>query len=318
MKEEEDPLNELYRKILHGTARPGEKEHLAKWLAGLNIDREEISPEELAAEREQSQHEMRERFFQKRRSITLIRPLMVAASVAAVIIGSVLFYNIQSNRPTKQAAVFATSITKPGERKSIILGDGSKIWINSATTVRYPVSFKGRTREIFLEGQAYFEISHDRSRPFIVHTGKMAVQVLGTTFDVCNYADDSQAAVTVATGKVGVKTSAATGSRMLTPGEQLVYDKKTGLAEERSVNPADYIEWQKGAQVFRNKELQEICKLLERSYGVKILIQTPALETKKLNFRIKGGENITRIVEMLSATGDFRFAVKARNITLWK
>lgn len=312
MKEE---LNELYRKVLHGAARPGEKESLARWMAGLSVDREEISPEALEAEREQSRRELQDRFFHQRKNITFIRPWLIAASVAALIICTVMFFNIH---PKQTEVTYAGISTKAGERKVITLADGSKIWMNSASSVRYPLSFNNGPREIFLDGEAYFDVSHDQNHPFMVHAGKLTVQVLGTTFDVRNYPDDADASVTVASGKVAVKTPATARYRTLTPGGQLTYNKETGTADQHNVDPADHIAWQKGTQVYRNKELREICKLLERSYDVKVHIRTPALETRKINFRIKGGENITQVMEMLSATGDFRYEEKDRNIILWK
>jgi ferric-dicitrate binding protein FerR (iron transport regulator) len=110
----------------------------------------------------------------------------------------------------------------------------------------------------------------------------------------------------------------AAAAHTLTPGEQLTYDKQNGVADEHTVDASAYPGWQKGAQVFRNKELREVCRMLERSYGVKIHIKTPALEKQKMNLRTKGTENIGSVLKMLAATGEFRYNIKDTTIVLWK
>ncbi|KAA2243823.1 DUF4974 domain-containing protein [Chitinophaga agrisoli] len=317
MKDEQDPINELYRKILQGAAGTGDKEMLARWMARLDVGGEEVSDEELAIEQQASQQALHARFFPPKKHVRFKYVWLAAASIAMVIFSAIFFYNKHSKAPGVQDIVYAENSTASGERKIITLEDGSRISMNSASHIRYTASFTGKSREVYLEGQAYFEVSHDKDHPFIVHAGKLAVEVLGTAFDVRNYQDDADAAVTVTTGKIAVKAGASSDHYVLTRGQQLTYDRQTGSVSHETVGPAEYVAWQQGAFVFREKELREVCRQLERIYGVTIHIKTPALEKKTLNFRIKG-ENISHVMEMLAASGGFQYSIKERVITLWK
>jgi len=319
-----DPLNELYKSILDGSAKAGDKERLAQWMARYDAVRDEISSEELAEEQNQSLGALKTRFFPPGKSSArkplhlAIRPWAIAASLVLITLAALWIVQIQQGPSVEQhLIVYTQNKTTAGERKTIRLADGSKIFMNSASKIRYPESFTGNTREIYLEGQAYFEVSHDKTKPFVVHAGELTVQVLGTTFDVRNYTGDVDAAVTVATGKVAVKTNSVKEFWMLTPGQQLAYDHTSGKSVKEQVLASEYIGWKGGALVFKNTPLSQISKQLERAYGVTIHIKTPALENRKLSLRING-ENIGKVIEMLSTAGEFKYFIKGRTITLWK
>ncbi|WP_146198686.1 FecR family protein [Pararcticibacter amylolyticus] len=314
--EDPDHLNELYRRIMHGSARAGEKERLAHWMVGLDVKRDDISPDEMEAEQQKSRDELRERFLPAQQRSGFIRPWMIAASVIMMFSVALLFFTFSRNQ--QSGTIYSETGTRAGERKQVTLTDGTVITLNSTSRLRYPSTLNNNTREVFLDGQAFFEVSHDGSRPFIVHAGKLAIQVLGTSFDVRNYREDINAAVTVATGKVSVKSPEITGRHLLTPGEQLTVNKRTGLAEEHAVEPGDFLAWQKGGQVFRSRELGEVCRVLERTYGITIIIRSPELAGQKMNLRTHGNENIRGVIDMLSKTGGFHYHIKERTITLWK
>ncbi|WP_162946338.1 FecR family protein [Chitinophaga barathri] len=318
MNDQQDDLNELYRKVFQGSASPGDKEKLVQWMAGLDIRREDISEATLADEQRRSRLALHERFNGQQARVRHLRPWMAAASVAAVLLGGLLVWKINFRPPAKVPDIrYADIYTKAGERKMVTLQDSSRIVLNSSTHLRYPLNAGNQARKVYLEGQAYFDVRHDNGQPFIVYAGKLEVRVLGTSFDVSNYTEDKDASVTVASGKVAVAVPAAAAHTLL-PGEQLTYDKKNGVADEHTVDASAYLSWQKGAQVFRNKELREVCRSLERNYGVKIHIKTPALEKQKMNLRTKGTEDIAGVLKMLAVTGEFRYSIKDTTIVLWK
>lgn len=318
---EKDPLNELYKSILNGSAKSGDKERLARWMARFDAPREEIAPEELLQEQSNSLNALKAHLFPAHKStypMFSLRSWSIAASLLLTLLAALWITQVKQHPSAeKSSLIYAYDATIAGEHKIITLADGSKIFMNSASKLKYPQSFKGKTREVFLEGQAYFEVNHDQAKPFIVHAGKLTVQVLGTTFDVRNYKGDADAAVTVATGKVAVKTPADKAYWMLNPGQQLSYNVASEKALKLQVKALEYIGWKDGSLVFKNTPLQQIAKQLERAYGVTIIIKTPALEKRKLSLRIKG-ENIAKVMEMLAVAGDFKYQIKDRIITLWK
>ena len=130
------------------------------------------------------------------------------------------------------------SVPKGGEYR-IELEDGTKVWINSASRLRYPVVFSGDTREVYLEGEAYFEVRRDVERPFIVHSGEQKVTVLGTSFGISCYASEVNNYTTLVSGKVKVDFERGKQSFVLEPGMQVAYNKESGIAMERKVDVAE-------------------------------------------------------------------------------
>src|SRR5688572_861012 len=228
MNEQQDDLNELYRKVFQGVASPGDKEKLVQWLAGLDMPREDISEATLADEQRRSRLALHQRFNGRQARVRPFRPWMAAASVAAVLLTWLAVWKINSRPAVKiPGTQYADIYTKAGERKIVTLQDSSRIVLNSGTHLRYPLNAGNQAREVYLEGQAYFDVRPDNEQPFVVYAGQLEVRVLGTTFDVSNYTEDKDAAVTVASGKVAVALPAA-AAHTLTPGEQLTYDKQNG------------------------------------------------------------------------------------------
>ncbi|MFR1240329.1 MAG: FecR family protein [Butyricimonas faecihominis] len=124
------------------------------------------------------------------------------------------------------------SVPRGGEYR-IELEDGTKVWINSASRLRYPVVFSDDTREVYLEGEAYFEVQRDEARPFIVHSGEQKVTVLGTSFGISCYASEANDYTTLVSGKVKVDFERGKQSFVLEPGMQVAYSKESGIAIDR-------------------------------------------------------------------------------------
>ena len=157
-------------------------------------------------------------------------------------------------------------IVPAGRRSSLVLADGTKIWVNSSSTVIYPNLFTGDKREIYVEGEAYLEVAHDSERPFYVKTQTMNVRVLGTRFNVCAYQEDSQQQVVLVSGKVEVETHDQQ-NQILTPNELFDYDKQQSKVSVTKVDTNDYISWKEGYYQFSRQELSVLFKRLSRYYG---------------------------------------------------
>ena len=150
-----------------------------------------------------------------------------------------------------------------GEYK-LVLSDGTKVWLNSASKLKYPVAFTGGQRKVFLEGEAYFEVAADTVHPFLVETSGMSVTVLGTGFNVMAYPEEMEAAVTLVHGKVGVQTDHR--QQILQPDEQYVYQTTTRRGTVRKVDVSQYVDWKDGILNFDSMPLEELTRRLGRWY----------------------------------------------------
>jgi transmembrane sensor len=161
-----------------------------------------------------------------------------------------------------------------GKRSDITLVDGTRIWLNAGSQLSYPISFTGNSREVFLSGEAFFDVKSDRDKPFHVITGDMKIRVTGTRFNVTSYSNDSTTQAVLLSGKV----SAAKNQRFarpveLQPGERIVYHKQADHMEKNRVDVELYASWINGYLIFDHEPIENIFKKLERYYNKNILTE---------------------------------------------
>jgi ferric-dicitrate binding protein FerR (iron transport regulator) len=163
---------------------------------------------------------------------------------------------------------------------TITLADGSKIWLNAHSSIKYPKKF-GKKREVDLQGEAYFEIAHDAKHPFVVHVGKTLTQVLGTKFNIKAYSTDSSVALTLTEGKVsfGLKSR---HNILLTPGQEGIYDLKKGsLIKKQNDNP-NFMAWKTLEFHFEEQPLGRVFQTLSEVYHFNYQFNNPQLTTRLL------------------------------------
>lgn len=249
----------------------------------------------------------------RNRQQTLWRPVLKMAAVLLLVgTAGIISYKMMS-RETQP--VWHQISTTAGNRKQITLPDGSRISMNSASTVRYAVPFKGQ-RKITLIGEAFFNVVHDSKHPFIVHTRQLSIQVLGTSYNVQAFANEQYTSVAVATGKVGVMNRNKPGSKamMLLPGEELTF--KNNQFEKKNIAIASIDAWQQGVLEFKGETLEQIAKVLARTYNVKFTINDPKLLTKRFQLKAKK-EPLANILKLLSITGgNFPYTIKGKQVTI--
>jgi ferric-dicitrate binding protein FerR (iron transport regulator) len=170
-------------------------------------------------------------------------------------------------------------VTAAGERKDILLADGTHIWLNENTQLEYPAQWDGTTRTVSCNGEAFFEVAKDAAHPFEVLTTLGTVRVLGTAFDVRQKADEMILEVAVRTGKVRVQPKNSTNSADLVAGDAIQYDA-TKQTLTRIQNPAGLLfAWQSGELIFQAMPLRDVVKTLEQHYGKTIKLSNPDIET---------------------------------------
>ncbi|RYY36652.1 MAG: FecR family protein [Sphingobacteriaceae bacterium] len=201
---------------------------------------------------------------------------LVAASFLAVFAMLSWYYrftilNYVSPIHTLEVAAANGSVT------NITLGDGTKIWLNGGSKLKYPETFRGELREIAIEGEAFFDVAHDADKPFIVHTGDISTHVLGTSFNIKAYADEHELKVDVASGKVGVAPSANSGLEFktvfLSPAEGVIYDKnKRSIIKATNIDLSVISGWKENKLVFKNTPLNDVVSTLKRKFSYTINI----------------------------------------------
>ena len=213
----------------------------------------------------------------------------------------------------REPVYYTVNIPYGGEY-NLVLPDGTRIYLNAGTTLRYPDHFAGGSREIFLSGEAYLEVSRDTSRPFIVRTDDMDVRVLGTVFNVNAYPDGNYVRTTLVEGKV--ETSCGGERIVMKPGTQVAYDKATRQADYFPVEVRHFISWKDGYYDFRDMTLGELMQIFVRWYDVDVRFANPLLENLRFSGRLRRYEDVSELFGQLEYTGDVAFDVKGKNIVI--
>lgn len=197
-----------------------------------------------------------------------------------------------------------------GKRTEITLIDGTKIWLNAGSTLSYPVRFRGDSREVYLSGEAFFEVSADRSKPFYVITNDLRIRVTGTRFNVTSYADDAVTqAVLVEGGIEAEKNRLFSRAIELAPGERIVYDRAKNKLQKDQVDIELYTSWVNGYLILENKPVEEIFKKLERYYDKKIVVEGLSSQprfTGKLNL----ADDLNKVLQNITFSAAFTVEYK--------
>ncbi|MDO6519886.1 FecR family protein [Zobellia uliginosa] len=191
-----------------------------------------------------------------------------------------------------------------GKIFNVELSDGTLIHLNSGTKIKYPVKFlKEGKREVFLEGEAYFKVAKDAKHPFVVHANEVAVEVLGTEFNLTSYDEDAEINTVLVEGSVSMGNSVKPEDHIiLTPGTKGTWDKNSHVTNTENVDVGLYTGWVSGEIVFRNTMFSAMQKRLERSYNVSITNYNTMLANKVLNARFN--VNIETIDDVMKSIGE--------------
>lgn len=206
-----------------------------------------------------------------------------------------------------------TLIVPRGGTFSLMLADGTKVWLNADSKLVYPSSFSGNYREVNLEGEAYFEVKKDPKHPFIVHTKRQNIKVLGTEFNVHAYSDEATCITTLIKGKVQVNSFDKKIS--LSPGQQITSNKNGKVSLRQHADTKEIIAWKNGYFLFNNTRLREVMRRLSRWYDIDVTYEEGV---KPYGFMaIMSRENdISEILDMLEATEAVHFKVKGKEVTV--
>jgi ferric-dicitrate binding protein FerR (iron transport regulator) len=206
---------------------------------------------------------------------------------------------IAFNDGSSQTITYNTLATPKGGKYKLMLPDGSMVWLNAASTLRFPTAFQGNTREVTVTGEAYFEIAPNAKQPFHVKVNDMDVQVLGTNFNVMAYDDENTVNTTLLQGSV--KVSQGNNSGLLKPGQFSAIDKE-GAIKIREADVEETIAWKNDMFVFRAYDFKKVMRQLERWYNVTVVYKSKIPEGKYSGM-IGRNNNISQVLNILKASG---------------
>ena len=198
-----------------------------------------------------------------------------------------------------------------GKRFNIVFSDGSKAYLNSGSVIRYPVKFiEDKKREVFLEGEAFFDVAENKNELFIVNSNGINVEVYGTKFNVRNYSEDFNSDIVLVEGSVGIKNAEVSELTMLKPGFKGSVDKENFRVKTSKVNTKIYTSWIDGEVIFRNETFSQILKKLERLYNVTIINNKNESLDEVFNAAINvENENIEQVLDYFNKIYNIEYQI---------
>lgn len=222
-----------------------------------------------------------------------------------------LSYIVSPHGKKEKAIVYNQLILGRGEEYQLVLSDGTKVWLNSETKLKYPTQFASNIREVELEGEACFEVTKNANAPFIVKTNKMDVEVLGTTFNVSAYNDASTVKTTLVEGKVMIiLEEGQEQSVILNPNDQAVFNTLTADVTVQVVDAEVYTSWTKGFFAFEEESLEEIMGRLSRWYDIDVNFNEDEARASKFSGKLPRFEECNVLLEMIEKTTNIKFSVE--------
>jgi ferric-dicitrate binding protein FerR (iron transport regulator) len=245
-------------------------------------------------------------------TVPLRRILVRVAAVlipALLLIGGALYF--------MQKEDMVRIVAQRGEIKHIILPDNSEVWLNAESSIQYLEKFSGDKRTVTMDGEAYFSVQKDKTKPFVVNTDRLSVKVLGTTFNIKAYANDDRTVATLSTGKIEVQTHTHQ-TETLEPGEQLIYNHQTAgiYIQKKPGNEAS--SWKSGALIFTDATIDEIWRALERRFDLSITADKSIGKAGEVyTIKFIRDDTIDQIMDVLKdVAGDFSWQKQGNNIEI--
>lgn len=233
-----------------------------------------------------------------------------AAAVAVLCVSVVSTFWLTKHYVEQPTVSMVEKYIRYGETGVINLPDGSVAHLNSGSYILYPDNFEGNTRVVHLIGEANFKVVKNPNKPFIVKSADVSVTALGTEFDVEVYPEEDEIVATLLNGKIKVETAIDTTSYVLSPGEQVVYNKKTAQSHLAMAHLSDVTAWQRGEIIFRGCTAGEVFQQLERYYGITFRYNSNLFNEDKYNFKFKRNASMEDILEVLQIViGNFDYQV---------
>ena len=211
-----------------------------------------------------------------------------------------------------EAVVYNKLDIPRGGEFCLTLSDGTRVWLNSETSIQYPVVFGTKERRVFIQGEAYFEVAKDAKKPFTVQFMSSSVTVLGTSFNIRAYPEEKRSQTTLAEGSVRIYSPGS--SMLLKPGEQAEVSALSGEMVKQEVEVKNFTSWKDGRFVFEQQPLEDIMRTLERWYDIRVIFKDEGAKRISLSGNLKRYGDFSQVMKMLQMTGDVRFELHGNDV----
>lgn len=247
----------------------------------------------------------------KREVISFYGYLKIAASVVILISAGILLYNLFKTTPEK----FITTVSTD-RPLMVVLPDNSQVWLNKHSSVRYPEKFETSSRKIQFEGEAFFEITKDKARPFTIQAETTVVEVVGTSFNVRARKTEKEITVSVVTGQVAFYTPESQSNKlMLIPGLSGVFTKANELFAVSENGNNNFLAWKDGTLDFHESTMTDVFKMLEKSYDITIVRDNPSIDSCRITTKFNN-QSLTRVLKELRLLTAFEYKIQRDTVTI--
>jgi ferric-dicitrate binding protein FerR (iron transport regulator) len=238
-----------------------------------------------------------------------------AITVPLLILTAYLSYRMTTTTTAREIPLFSEVNVPNGAQTQLNLQDGTKVWLNAGSHIRYDSDFGRSNRNLSLSGEAYFEVAKNEHVPFTIDVEKLKIKVLGTHFNVNAYREDHDVAVSLFEGAVEMLTNQ--GVTTLKPGDMARYDADTGKTTVAANATANALAWRDNKLVFSGKTFEQIVHTLERNYKVKVNIQNEQIKERQFSGDFTKNETIEQIFTVMSANGKFRYRIRGDTVDVY-
>lgn len=239
--------------------------------------------------------------------------MKVAAIFVVMALATVLAYNNWYETETiAQESVLKEISTANGQRVNLTLSDGTGILVNSGSEIKFPDTFQSDKREVFLEGEAYFNVTENTEAPFLVHTKGMTTKVLGTSFSVRAYSEDSNVSVVVEEGRVALSAEAGGTSDpvILTKHKLGQFDMEDGKISTRDVEDMQlYLSWTEGFLKFKEQQMRKVARELERRYDIEVIFSNESISDMLLTANLKS-RSMNNVLDVIAMSLDINYRIE--------
>lgn len=315
----------LLDKYLNGDFSEEERQRVEAWLEKINSKNAEwtgLSEEEKKTYIKVLFGDLQKKIAAKSDRKNVFKYKLIYWTAAAVFLLTATYglLHIIMTRSTKTDTVqsFVSTTTRIGEMKEVVLKDGTQVWLNAVSELRYPSAFEGDTREVYLKGEAFFKVTKDADKPFIVHSGALNTKVLGTSFDIHAYSEDKNIEVTVLSGKVVVNDQKARDKAVvLEKSERANYVKERAvLTKNKVVNMGNELAWKQGELAFYHSSMEEVAKILHRTYGLNIRFKNKVVQQCEISGHFNKKQNPESVLKAICLSIDGQFSLHGKEVSI--
>lgn len=336
MENYQDRIEELIFGHFAGNLRPEEQQELKDWLQADKLHQTHFSEQadlwamahiSRFAERKQANFDTHfEHIYNRKNRFGIVhhkamQPLLkIAAALLVLLATATTAYFVGTNDATLPQAVASFKTTAPlGAKSKVVLPDGTVVWVNSGSTLSYNSDFNGTIRQVSLDGEAYFEVTHNPAKPFIVKANELDVKVLGTHFNVKAYSEDETVDVSLISGKVNVHLNDQPSHKadiILRPNRMLTLHKESDKVEVVGIKGDDANAWINGTLTFTKQSFAEIAEDLERKYNVQIIIQSKKLYQEIFSGSFDANYTLDQILQEIDVDSKYVWEYSNSKLTI--